>query len=80
MREIWQQIKCPDVVKQYHSIQDFIKKNEDYINKIITAQIDADYKGDYERKRELLHIEANMQEVVNLMYEVVSFIESKWFE
>lgn len=72
--------KEPDVVKQYRSIQEFIKENEAYINKIIDEQIDADYKGEYERKRELQHIEANMQEVVNLMYEVVGFIESKWFD
>lgn len=72
--------KEPDVVKQYRSIQEFIKENEAYINKIIDEQIDADYKGEYERKRKLQHIEANMQEVVNLMYEVVGFIESKWFD
>lgn len=72
--------KEPDLIKQYYRIQEFIKENEAYISKIIDGQIDADYKGDYERKRELLHIEANMQEVVNLMYEVVGFIESKWLE
>ncbi len=72
--------KEPDVVKQYRHIQEFIRENEAYINKIADDEIDADYKGEFERKRELQHIEANMQEVVNLMYEVVGFIESKWFE
>ncbi len=72
--------KEPNVEKQYYRIQEFIREDEAYINKIADDEMDADYKGEFERKRELQHIEANMQEVVNLMYEVVGFIESKWFE
>lgn len=71
--------KEPDIRKQYNVIKRFIEENEKYINQIINEQIDADYKGDIDRHRELLHIEANMQEVVNLLYDVVGFVESKWF-
>lgn len=72
--------KEPDIIKQYESIREFITKNEVYLNQLADAQIEADYKGDLEKKRELQHIEANYQEVVNLMYEVVGFIECKWME
>lgn len=71
-------VKEPDLVKQYKKIQEFINENETYMNKLADDEIDAEYKGEFERKRALQHVEANIQEVVNLMYEVVGFIESKW--
>lgn len=73
-------IKKPDVIKQYGVLKGLIGENETYIADLINAEIEAEYAGDVSKKRELLHVEANYQELVNLLYDVVGFIESKWFE
>ena len=73
-------IKKPDVIKQYGVLKKLIEEHETYISNLINAEIEAEYAGDVAKKRELLHEEANYQELVNFLYDVVGFIESKWFE
>ena len=73
-------IKKPDVIKQYGVLKKLIAENETYIAELTNAEIEAEYAGDFDKKRDLLHEEANVQEIVNLLYDAVGFIESKWFE
>lgn len=73
-------IKKPDVIKQYGVLKKLIAENETYIAELTNAEIAAEYAGDIGKKRDLLHEEANFQEIVNLLYDAVGFIESKWFE
>lgn len=73
-------IKKPDVIKQYGVLKKLIEEYETYISNLADAEIEAEYAGDFDKKRALLHEEANYQELVNLLYDVVGFIESKWFE
>lgn len=73
-------IKKPDVIKQYDVLKGLIGENETYIADLINAEIEAEYAGNVAKKRDLLHVEANHQELVNLLYDVIGFIESKWFE
>lgn len=73
-------IKKPDVIKQYGVLKKLIEEHETYIANLIDAEIEAEYAGDVDKKKELLYVEANYQELVNLLYDVVGFIESKGFE
>ena len=73
-------IKKPDVIKQYGVLKKLIEEHETYMANLANAEIEAEYAGDVAKTRELLHVEANYQELVNLLYDVVGFIESKWFE
>lgn len=73
-------IKKPDVIKQYGVLKKLIEEYETYISNLADAEIEAEYAGDFDKKRALLHEEANCQELVNLLYDAVGFIESKWFE
>lgn len=73
-------IKKPDVIKQYDVLKKLIAENEMYIAELANAEIAAEYAGDIDKKRDLLHEEENFQEIVNLLYDAVGFIESKLFE
>ena len=72
--------KKPDVIKQYYILKKLIAENETYIAELANAEIAAEYAGDFDKKSVLLHEENNFQEIVNLLYDAVGFIESKWFE
>lgn len=73
-------IKKPDVIKQYGVLRKLIEECETYIENLADAEIEAEYAGDVVKKRDLLYVEANYQELVNLLYDVVGFIENKWLE
>ena len=44
-------IKKPDVIKQYGVLKKLIAENETYIAELTDAEIEAEYAGDFDKKR-----------------------------